>query len=409
MNLRQAIILGDLKKLKQLSPKLNLNQEIENYTPLILAVIYQQVEIVVFLLTHGAEPNFTDEDGKTALMYSHDLEITFALLQYGADVNIQDNDGNTALLYNADNFPIIEILLKYGADINHINYSGQTALIQNVNNNYITDLLFSKSELNLALYHQARRALIEVDDKTRFNSLLAKHNYKIEPFISDKQSYNYLKTLGAGIMGVVVLVRGSDHKLYALKITAGIYHQPNYEINDAEIIIANYLMNLNEKSKHLVHFYDSYVEEYGLDKPHFNYIIMEYIIGINPIEIYEKYEISNYQAIKWVIELLEALNFLNSNLILDFDVNISNVIIQESNLSLKLYDLGLACFKEQYEPNCQNYQFSESIYINVDNTINGLVDFNSDMYTEIHNLIYQEIVNKHYDLASEKLRNYYNF
>ena len=107
-------------------------------------------ETVKRLLATGADINYQDENGRTALIiateHSYSLDNMKPLLEAGADVHLQDKDGDTALLtaaYGGDEmgasedgregrYPYadaVDWLLAAGADINHQNKDGRTALM----------------------------------------------------------------------------------------------------------------------------------------------------------------------------------------------------------------------------------------------------------------------------------------
>lgn len=78
---------------------------------------------VIFLLEHGANPNYSNEEGITALMYVSDngyYNIAKLLIEHGADVNYKPLDGNTALLaaIRANNDSIAELLIQNKAKLN---------------------------------------------------------------------------------------------------------------------------------------------------------------------------------------------------------------------------------------------------------------------------------------------------
>lgn len=69
------------------------------HTPLIYATIAGQTEVVRKLLRRGVNPNATDEDGWTALMFAafwNKTEIAEILLNGGGDMNLPNNAGRTA-------------------------------------------------------------------------------------------------------------------------------------------------------------------------------------------------------------------------------------------------------------------------------------------------------------------------
>ena len=116
----------------------------------------KQIALTKVLLKMGANPNLTDREGKTALMYacngwSGDIvevmptERVRLLLQSGADLNIIDKKGKTALFYAVDSYQndIVPLLLKGGANVNIKDKQGNTAfkLAQETGNEKIVQLL----------------------------------------------------------------------------------------------------------------------------------------------------------------------------------------------------------------------------------------------------------------------------
>jgi uncharacterized protein len=68
-------------------------------TPLMAAVVKGNIEIAKVLLEKKANPNITDANGTTALIYATmfgNVELIKMLLQYKSDKSIVDNKGKTA-------------------------------------------------------------------------------------------------------------------------------------------------------------------------------------------------------------------------------------------------------------------------------------------------------------------------
>ncbi|MBW5397584.1 ankyrin repeat domain-containing protein, partial [Brachyspira pilosicoli] len=84
-----------------------------------------------FLINNGADINVTNEDGETPLMYAsklHNIKMVELLIQKGANINAFDDYGNTALMYGVNNLETVKLLVENGADVNS-QKGGSTALI----------------------------------------------------------------------------------------------------------------------------------------------------------------------------------------------------------------------------------------------------------------------------------------
>ena len=108
--------------------------------PLNLSIAFNKPEITRTLLKYGADPNYKDYRGKTALFYAviTGNKILRVLLSNGADPNEKDDDGRTPLMLAAidgeTGGDIIKTLLEFGADPNIQDKKGLTALIWTIMN-----------------------------------------------------------------------------------------------------------------------------------------------------------------------------------------------------------------------------------------------------------------------------------
>jgi hypothetical protein len=105
------------------------------WTPLMVAASERNSSGVVGgLITQGANVNFTDKFGTTALMVAADrghADVVRLLMDAGADIHMRTDDGSTALMKAAgalDNqVEMVTMLLDAGADKNLRNKYGNTA------------------------------------------------------------------------------------------------------------------------------------------------------------------------------------------------------------------------------------------------------------------------------------------
>ena len=107
-------------------------------TPLMYASIKGHIDVVDFLLEHGAQIDITDHRGSTALMYacaSDNIDVVDRLLAVGCKVNIEHEQTKRTALFeavSAHNFGIIDRLVAHGADYNHRSANGTTILMNAV-------------------------------------------------------------------------------------------------------------------------------------------------------------------------------------------------------------------------------------------------------------------------------------
>ena len=120
---------GDLKKVKEIidrDPNEIKVQDAQGFTPLHLASGKGHIEIVEFLLNHGADTESEIFDRETPLMLAARFavngkyETMKTLLEHGAKVNHKDKHGRAALqdaaMYSGKE--VINLLISYGADVN---------------------------------------------------------------------------------------------------------------------------------------------------------------------------------------------------------------------------------------------------------------------------------------------------
>jgi ankyrin repeat protein len=122
-----------VEKIYQSFPDSIHEADIKGFTPLILSVYNNSVEVVDFLLQKGAKTSGQDAAGNTALMgvcFKGYTELAQKLVEAGADVNERNSNGATALTFAATfgHLKIAELLLQNGADMNVPDSRGKTPL-----------------------------------------------------------------------------------------------------------------------------------------------------------------------------------------------------------------------------------------------------------------------------------------
>lgn len=103
------------------------------FTPLIRGVQMQRIDMIEFLVEHGADPDADPAKWGGALLEAARQgagEIAVYLLDHGANPNAKDEANQSALMLAASigHKNIVEILLKAGADVNMVSIHGGTAL-----------------------------------------------------------------------------------------------------------------------------------------------------------------------------------------------------------------------------------------------------------------------------------------
>ena len=101
-------------------------KNVNGCTPLHIAIMNQNINLVKLLLKYGADGNskqYNDIGERTPLHYAvqkNNYELTAILLDNGANPTLGDKRGLSVLHYAArfGFMEIVKLLLKYGADIN---------------------------------------------------------------------------------------------------------------------------------------------------------------------------------------------------------------------------------------------------------------------------------------------------
>ncbi len=171
----------------------NINLVLDNPTEIISPLVLiaktgMFTNLIKLLVTYGANIDFQDENGETALMHAAKIgekEIVNILISLKADVNILDNQGFTALtntLVCNNNLDIANILISHGADTNIVKEGFPSTLI-----------VIADSEVNL--YNQVEfllnnRANIDFQDVDGNTALIYAVQQNLEDIVQLLVTYN---------------------------------------------------------------------------------------------------------------------------------------------------------------------------------------------------------------------------
>ncbi len=138
-----------------------LVNEIDNYgrQAISIAASANRADLIELYVEHGADVNYTPEDGWSPLLYSvsrQNKEATFKLVELGADVNVVSSSG-IPLFYRAlkeGDTEVVDFLIKKGADINlqetNFGYSPLNFASINGNTAIVNLLLENRADYMLA-------------------------------------------------------------------------------------------------------------------------------------------------------------------------------------------------------------------------------------------------------------------
>ena len=206
--IHKAAYKGDLKKVKEIIDRhpnqINV-QDAQGFTPLHLASSKGHIEIVEFLLNHGADIELEIFNGETPLMLAAQYarygqyETIKTLLEHGAMVNHKDQHGRTALHYAAMHRgkEIMNLLISYGADVNARDKHQSTPLHQAAMLNNIEAakaLVEHGADIFAKNYHDYSKPLPEGMLLTPSRGQMNKTAKEIALTRGDKEMAQYLQT-----------------------------------------------------------------------------------------------------------------------------------------------------------------------------------------------------------------------
>lgn len=152
---------------------------------------------------------------------------------------------------------------------------------------------------------------------------------------SPHHDYSVVRTLGAGNMGVVLLVKKGNH-YYAMKILRRENYDPQHHLKVQRFIREAEILSQISHPNVIKIF------EYGVSEDEeIPYIVMEFIPGRPLNHHMRSNNFNNDQIIHIIRQLANALSVVHDFGILHRDVKPSNIILTD-DLTLKLSDFGIA-------------------------------------------------------------------
>jgi ankyrin repeat protein len=155
-----AANIGDIDQVKQaLQDKVPINspEERKQTTAVMFAAERGRLDIVELLVANGADINYANRNGLTALhaaSYGNHLDVVKFLLEKGADINAIERKGKTPLYYAAitDAADTAQFLIANNADVNARGERGWPPIFAAAENNSVNvakQLIEQGAEINI--------------------------------------------------------------------------------------------------------------------------------------------------------------------------------------------------------------------------------------------------------------------
>ncbi|API87647.1 ankyrin repeat domain-containing protein [Francisella uliginis] len=185
--LSYASFAGNIQNTQTL---INMGAKIDNNS-LALACLGGHSDVVLLLISHGANVNSFDQDGFTPLMYattSGNLKTVNVLINSGANVNaISKNILEESVLSNAcskkGNSNIVKALINSGAKVDYLSPEDETALMQAVR---IGDIEIVKALVNSG----ANLGIKNKNGKTALDLAIKFNKYNIAKYLANEINKN---------------------------------------------------------------------------------------------------------------------------------------------------------------------------------------------------------------------------
>lgn len=181
--------IGNLKENLKAPLELINEEDILGYTPLLNAVLDNDIQKVKWLIKNGAivdkkccangqyedyripKPRYTKEKGITALMLADSIEMIKILVENGAYIDSQDYENNSVLIHYSSRlwFEGVQFLLRNGANPNIKNKKYETAL------SMVMKYKNGKYERRFELINLLKKVTkVKISDKILYNVNLVK-------------------------------------------------------------------------------------------------------------------------------------------------------------------------------------------------------------------------------------------
>jgi serine/threonine-protein kinase len=143
-----------------------------------------------------------------------------------------------------------------------------------------------------------------------------------------KKSYTIIKSLGEGGVGEIYLVRDSEGRILALKLSTDIISITKEY---------NFLVKFSHKS-FVPKVYD--LDDYIINGKHYHYFTMEYIRGDNLKKTLKKSSIELRTKLRLMCIIIQILRQFNEEGYVYTDLKHENIMIDREKGQIKLIDLG---------------------------------------------------------------------
>ncbi|KAK3103216.1 hypothetical protein FSP39_017509 [Pinctada imbricata] len=130
--IHESVINGNIPALEELllaGVDINSRNSITKYTPLHLAVLYEQEHVVEYLLQNNAKVDLptSKSEGEVAIHYAVQVKkpsLIGVLIRYGADINMMNSEGETpfSIAVQHCSFKMARMLISNGCDMNKYRY-----------------------------------------------------------------------------------------------------------------------------------------------------------------------------------------------------------------------------------------------------------------------------------------------